>query len=202
MPDLTVLKELKKGDIVTLSDPQTEIIMGGPSDFEIIEKRTYSHDLFKIYAYVLSGAKEEDNLFFMIKVVDGQYDLRVYYLDHGGTKEEVLGEGWNHWNEDGDSFSLEFIAEMATDEDENSYEKIVFKQKDFGAFYDVILHKYIDREGDAEELLTSICEYETEEEIENPDVFIEWTGEFKGGWVEVYYGSLIHSSHVEAYPKA
>jgi len=197
MTDLKVYTKLKKGDIVTLSDPQTEVLMGGPADFEVGEIRVYTHDFFTIYAYQLRGNKEDDNLFFMVKVVDGEYDLRVYYLDHGGTQEELLEEGWYHWTEDRDAFAQQFVVEY-TDEDSKVSEEVVYRQKSFGPFYKTILKRNIS--GTTEELVASICEYESEGDIDNPEVFIEWSGEYNGGWVEVYYGAQLHYSHVEIFP--
>jgi len=196
MPDLKVYTELKKGAIVTLSDPQTELLFGGPADFEVGETRLYTHEFFTIYAYQLRGSKEDDNLFFMVKVVDGEYDFRVYYLDHGGTQEELIEEGWFHWTEDKDAFSQQFVVEY-TDEDNNVSDEVIYRQKSFGPFYKTILKR--DISGTTEELVASICEYESGEDIDNPEVFIEWSGENNGGWVEVYYGAQLHYSHVEVF---
>ncbi len=201
MADLDIYTKINKGDMITLSDPQTEVVMDGPGEFEVKEKRVYTHELFKIYAYLLHAEKDEDDVFLMVKVVEEDYDFRLYYLDHGGTQEELIDEGWGHWSEDGDSFAAEFTVEIPTGETEDSFEEITFKEKDFGPFYKTILNRYTTPGEDSEELVASIAEYETQEDIDNQEAFIEWTGEYNGGWVEVYYGSRIHNSQIEVYTK-
>ncbi|MFQ5646164.1 MAG: hypothetical protein ACE5GM_04480 [bacterium] len=200
-------RSVKPGDIVTLSDFQTEMDFGGPTDFEIVRKRHYTHKLFEMICCDLEN--EQAGLMLMIKEVDRVCELRVYVLDHEGTKKELKEDGWEHWEEDGDRLFPAFSAEIPADESleegqkkEDGFLTVTFRQKSFGAFYDVAVCDITgdeDRDNQDSERITTVGEYVTDQEVMNPEAFIEWSGDYEGGWVEVYYGAQVQPSHLEIF---
>jgi len=81
----------KIGDIITLSDLQTQKEFNEMSvDFRIKEVRTYREPsgLFKYTGYIAGykpkDSEEENIIMLMVRQIDDDYDLLVYYMDNEG----------------------------------------------------------------------------------------------------------------------
>jgi len=85
-------KSFRKGDIVTLSDIQTQKEFGElSSDFRIIEVRTYREpsDFFLYTGYVCEYQgtdedKDPQQIMVLLRQMNDDYDLFVYYMDQDG----------------------------------------------------------------------------------------------------------------------
>ena len=173
-----------KGDIMTLSDLQTIASFNATDgvDFTIEEVRIYHEpgDLFTYTGYVTEEINDRRYML-IIRQVDDVADLLLFYLDQEGNAEEYVDA---IINEDGDDFEQNFEVEI----DEVDVTWIKKSSTIFGVEVE------IDEEV---KLPLTLCEFGTNEEINNPIAFIEWSGDVEEGWLEMWYGCSIKEYEVE-----
>ena len=180
--------EYDVGDIVTLSDIQTQKQYKETSvDFKIIEKRVYQepNDLFTFISYLVEDP-DELKLMLMIRQVEDEEDLRLYYLD----QEEIAAEYVEAIiTENGEDLEETFEANIILDDDSEK-EVTWYKQRIiFGIETEI-------RSSDHTNDIKTIADYYTKDHEENPHCFVEWTGD-EEGWIEVWYGCDIRIDDVE-----
>jgi len=98
-------------DIITLSDLQTQKEFGKLDvDFSIKEVRKYVHPegIFDYTGYIanyqVDEKTEEQKILLLIRRIENDYDIRVYYLDNDGPSENFIPV-----------FSEEYDATVTTD---------------------------------------------------------------------------------------
>lgn len=183
------LKGYKVGDIMTLSDLQTQMEFDQPSyDFTLIEVRNYkeSGGMFEFIGYVVENP-DEQKLMLLVRTMGEDYDLMFYYLDQDGD----IGDFESLLSEDGDDFIDEFDAEQEID---GKQLKAGFKKKSYGTVFGVEHNS----SSDSEETIKTIAEYLTEDEYGgNNHAFIEWSGDNKDGYFELWYGCEFAPHEIE-----
>lgn len=171
----------EKGDIITISDLQTIATTGNVDglDLEISDVREYSmeNDLFTYTGYIAEN--EETTYMLMIRQVDTEYDIILFYLDQEGNAEDYYDAVIN---EDGDDFEKSFEVEIEGDD----IEWVMKSSTMFGVDIEI--------NGQKMEPLT-LAEYGTNNETNNPFAFLEWSGT-DGGWLEIWYGCPIKEHEV------
>lgn len=220
-------RNYKVGDIITLSDIQTQSEFDQMSvDFLIREVRTYKEPSgFFIYTgyiaeYQATDDKEAQTIMLLLREFDEDYDFRVFYMDTEGSSpefeslfvevdvepEEEDGPGEEY--EDGDMAEI-IEADEHVEEDSNLSEDLVDRFEVVVYHEDNELEITWDRQGDSwfgietwstktEGDTKTFAEYFTNDECAgNPHCFVEWTGGIKEGWIEVWYGCDIRENDIE-----
>jgi|GEM_PF-5570376 len=180
------------GDIMTLSDLQTQAEFDDTSvDFQIEETRLYKEPggMFEYHAYV-AKAPNERKYMLLIRVVDDEADVMLYYLDQDGDIE-VFAE--HILNEDQDDFLKDFTVEI----DEEDVTWVRKRPTTFG------VKTTTSNENGKDEDQRAIVEYgasdETAEATNNTHAFLEWCGDEKNGFVEMWYGCEIQPHEIQIY---
>lgn len=195
------------GDIITLSDLQTQKDYDSlKTDFLIEETRLYEdpNDLFKIYAYIVKpeveGKEDEPPYMIAIKAVGNDFDVFVYYLDSDGpvylsdSDDEEAEQDCDFLgilNDDYDSFKDRLEVTMTKEEGEGTQKVEItwdLQQQTHGV-------EFIDGN---DEGITSLAEYFTNDDTGgNPHCLIDWRGDAKDGFMEVWYGCTIEPHEIE-----
>lgn len=225
--DVSNFKGFRKGDIATLSDIQTQKEFGDlTTDFKIIEVRTYRepNDFFHYTGYICEyqGKKEDDEpqqIMILLREMEDMYDLFVYYMDQDGDVTdyaEHLIEEKEIEDENSEEDSADLDEDNLYDNEEDENESIT---EDLKERWEVTLHF---DEGDTDvtwdkkgagstfgvettstetgDDVKTLAEYFTNDETHgNPHCFIEWTGDSKKGWIEIWYGCEIKPEDIEMF---
>lgn len=185
------------GDIITLSDIQTQIEYKKTNvDFVITEKREYNHpeNLFKYTAFIASydPDKTDDieakDIMVLVREIGNDYNLRLFYLDNCGLVEnfEPL------FCESEDDLIDRFEVDLHFG-DENL--PVTWDKQDKTNFG---IETY-STEFESSQCKT-IAEYFTNDDTKgNPHCFIEWSGDKEDGFVEMWYGCDIEIFDVDFY---
>lgn len=187
----------QEGDVITLSDIQTQQEYGESEvDFIITSTRVYQEPekAFVYTGYIASykqNTPDEKQIMLLIRQIEDNFDLRVFFLDSDGPSEDFEPL----FNDLEEEDLLERIeATLFFDDGDLSVTWDRQGQTNFG-----IEAIYSDSE---EPMLKSIAEYFTNDETHgNPHCFIEWTGDREGGYVEVWYGCDIREDDVEIFQR-
>jgi len=191
------------GDIVTLSDFQTQTEFGQPEvDFKITAARSYRcpDDRFLLTCYILEGPNDDEQPFMlMVKEVGDAYDLFVYFLEQQGELYKAEDgqpecELLNLFKEEEDDLK-ERIEAAIVDKDGN--EQSVTWDKQNGSTFGV---QYSDT--DEDNGITTVAEYFTDDgEVNygNDRCFIDWKGSQESGSIEAWYGCLVEDHEVQVY---
>ena len=180
----------KKGGIVSLSTTQTiEDFNTLSVDFEIKDVREYHepNGSLDYTGYLLHSHLEPELMYMlMVRKVGNDFDMLLYYLNIEGDVSEagevVLTEG-------GENFRERF--EITLDDAEGNPQEVTWDQKGSGTFFGV---EYKDSEDAGTK---TISEYFTNDACgNNPHVFLEWSGDSKDGWVEMWMGHEVKPTEV------
>lgn len=174
------------GDILKLSDLDTQTEFGESSvSFKIKERRKYEHDGigFVFTGYVVQAPnKEQQDFMLMIKEVGNVYDLLLFYMDGCG---EITGTPL--LDKEGG-----LVDYFETSTQLNNKEVVVPWNRQGPTIHGVVLN------ADLTPDLRSIGNYHTAStEFKYPYLFVEWTGDEKTGFFEMWFGSLIQASDLE-----
>jgi len=179
------IKELlghEKGDIITISDLQTIATYEKTEglDLEIKKVRKYSEaDLFTYTGYVASDESGQ-KFMLMIRQVDDEFDLILFYLDQEGDAEDYYDAVIN---ENGDDFEETFEVEIEGED----VEWIRKSSSIFGVEIEI--------NGTKGKPLT-IAEYGTNNDTNNPFAFLEWSSTDEDEWLEIWYGCQIKEHEI------
>ena len=183
------------GDILTLSDIQTQKEFNELSmDFRIKEVRTYKepNDIFTYTGYVLDydprDGEDPIPLMLIIRQMCDDFDLMLYYLDQEGSmedfKEHILKSDEQDFK---DNFEVTVTFKDKTSD-------ITWDKKAAGTFFG------IETTSNSNSDHKTIAEYITSDDNDgNPFAFIEWTGDHKKGFVEIWYGCQIRLEDAELF---
>lgn len=194
MSDINNFIGFEEGDIVTLSDLQTQRDFGSLSaDFRIKQVRTYRepNNFFCYTAYICEYPKkdEEDemSIILLVRQMDKDFDLMCFYLDSEGDSSEFEAL----FTEDGEDLENRFDSCLSLDEGEVD---VTWDKKNSESTFGVEV-----KSGDKTDQKT-IAEYYTADEAGgNNHAFIEWTGDKENGYLEIWYGCEIRTEDVEIY---
>lgn len=207
--------KFKEGDIITLSDLQTQVEFNSTSaDFLIKEVRTYTEPSgsFTYTGYLAAykpGDEIDEQKGIMLLVRDFKdigYDLRVYYLDQDGPvgDYEVILERKPCVSESDEEPDEEDIPEITVDLSDRFDNVLYLDNEEFHVTWDkqgVTFFGVETRSTSMKNDQKTIAEYFTDDETKgNPHCFIEWTGDEIEGWIEIWYGCDIRTEDVEMYP--
>ncbi len=225
--DVTNFKGFGKGDIITLSDIQTQKEFEElTADFKVTEVRTYREpgDFFHYTGYicVYQGKSDDDEpqqVMVLLREMKEMYDLFVYYMDQDGDIKEydwlIEEKAVEEDKEDGEESDEDTVVVIEETEEE---------EEDSGTTEDLVerfeVTQHFD-EGDievtwdkteagstfgvettsteAERDTKTFAEYFTNDVQDNPYCFIEWTGDSKNGWIEIWYGCEIKPEDLEMF---
>lgn len=218
-----VIKHIENGGkvVVRLSDQQTieESISRGAGTEGIdhaiksVRKFVDESDLstYLLFELVDAGVDDPDDLYLCVKIVDNEIDMRVYFIDENfepRLRSEIIDaeeDLWLYDEDDVDDYlndvdpdinSVSYVEEI--EQTLNKKKTITFEQKSQGELYGT--SKLTPPEsGVDEDEFTTIVEYSTEADIENPELMILEVGndEDTGGFVTVLPGSTINESEVD-----
>jgi hypothetical protein len=181
----------KKGDIISLSTGQT---MTDHNEFElemiIIETRVYHepNGMFTYTGYLCKPQNRDDMTYmFLIRQVDADFDLMLYYLNNDGSiveaREMVL-------TDDGQDLVPQFCIDIPFSNGESH--PVNWTKKAAGSFFGI---EFTDPDNTG---ITTICEYQTDDPCgENPHGFMDWKGDAEDGWVEFWMGSPVQPFEVK-----
>jgi len=207
-------RNIKPGDVLCLTDEQTikdlmedknpNAMDGLKCPVKTVLKIKEANGLAE---WILCHLDHEESLYFLVKIVDDEHDLRVYYIPDDiqpMTKGDLINNE-SFWMfqepEDPDDFipaDLEYTVEIEQD----------------GAIYSVKggeLHgecrEYPKPAGLRQPLMCSIVEYNTDKDVESKEILILEIGGLddegdrieEGGVVTFYLGGNINSSDVELF---
>jgi hypothetical protein len=189
----TDLTRFKKGETVSLSTAQViENFNAITVDFEIKDVRQYNKPNGALdYTGCLLHTHLDADLMYMLMVrrIGDEFDMILYYLDIEGDVSEA---GEVVLTEDGENF-LEQFNVVIIDADGNPQE-VNWVQKGGGTAFDV---NYVDLDDKA---TRTISEYFTNDKCGgNPHAFLEWNGDSKKGWIEMWMGHKVSQSDVKLY---
>lgn len=199
MPEISEFLGYGVGDIITLSDLQTQKEFKKMSvDFTIIETREYAHPegVFTYTGYIASyqatSDDEEQQIMLLIRKIGTSYDLQVYYMDNDGPSENFEGM----FVEGIDDLEERFESKLFFDDLEEPLEVTWDRQGPTNFGIEVTSSESEVEEPDCK----TIAEYFTSDDIRgNPNCFIEWTGDKVGGYIEVWYGCDIRVEDLEMF---
>ncbi|HPY75888.1 MAG TPA: hypothetical protein PLB63_10845 [Planctomycetota bacterium] len=187
VPYLAQLYSMKKGNVITLSDPITMSEYGHSIDCEIMRVIWYDHNDFRFMKIDLENLEESSELYLFVKEVKGDFALFLGMLDHEGLHKTLIKDGWEHVDSTENKFSEKFgsIFECHGEETE-----VVFSQYEFGGYYDV--HSSIVKEP------VGICEYFPEEipsDLDWRHAIVIWQGK----WISCYYCIEVHQGNIDLF---
>lgn len=188
-----------EGDIITLSDFQTQEQFEAPEvDFRIISVRTYEEPdgafTYRGYILIPPDAEEDREEKYMILLMQSGdvHEIRVYYLDAGDEVYEAP-EG----EEECPFYALLDLEENALGE---RLESIISTEKgDRDVTWDLQdqTHGVLVTESE-NECLCTLGDYYTEDDNGgNNYCLIDWRGDEKDGWIELWYGCPIKEHEIE-----
>lgn len=203
MEELQAFLDYKPGDIITLSDFQTQKDFDASTvDFLIESIRVYEdpNGSFRIYGYVvkpeIEGKEDEPPYLIAIKAVGDVFDIFVYYLDSDGPV--YMNEG-----EDQDcEFLLLLNNEFDGFLDRLEVQVTTEKGEEFDINWDLQdeTHGVVFSDG-TEEGITTLADYYTEDDNGgNNYCLVDWRGDVEKGFMEVWYGRTIQPHEIEIVP--
>jgi hypothetical protein len=181
-------------DIITLSDLQTQKEFGKLDvDFSIKEVRKYVHPegIFDYTGYIanyqVDEKTEEQKILLLIRRIENDYDIRVYYLDNDGPSENFIPVFSEEYDDLVDRFEVD----------------LHFDDEDFSVTWDRQGKTVFGVEclvNNVEQSCKTIAEYSTNDETKgNPYCFIEWSGDKTDGYIEIWYGCEVRGNDVEMF---
>ena len=182
------------GDIITLSDIQTQMAYNKSKiDFKISEVRVYKEPQggFTYTAYIAEYKPddEEEHQIMLIVLTLGVgeiFELRLFYLDGDG----VSGDFEPLFMENDDDLVERFEVTLHIEGEDLP---VTFDKQGPTSFGVEFYTNEI-----SEPQCKAIAEYFTEDECRgNPHCFIEWTGDKKDGFIELWYGCEIKPYEVK-----
>lgn len=210
-------RSIKPQSTITLSDQQTlELAM---KEGRGLESRDYVvHSVFtfrdndrfgewKLFELV----DEEQDLYLLVKIVDDQLDVRVYFapeedeFDPGNRADMIDDE--HYWMfmepEDPDSFKLEeleFTEEFGWlfDDGKGGETEVVYQMKKQGVLFGEGEDLPV-KSGD-KPLFTALVEYRSVEDAENPEALILETGgeeSDEGGYITLLFGCPVKTEEID-----
>lgn len=207
-------RQLKPGSTISLSDTQAlEDSMGeglglSARDY-VVKERLIVRDLDALVEWILFQLQsDEDKIWFLVKMVEGEIALRVYFEAEGfepGTRADLIeNEVFWLFDEplDPESFKcneLSYAREITQDLDEEQGKReIRFRIKGQGELHGACTHE--PRGSWPETMMATIVEYAAEEESPNSELMIlELGGEEgdEGGLITLLLGCEIRQGEVE-----
>jgi len=182
-------------DIITLSDIQTQLEFNNLEvDFTIVSTRKYKHpdDIFSLTCYIASyqasRGVEAQQIMLVVRQIEKDFDLRVYYLDSDGPSDnfEAIFE------KDGNDLIDRFDVDLHFDSDTLPVTWDKQGQSTFGV--------ECSASESSDVLCKTIATYFTNDDTRgNPHCFIEWTGDKFGGYIEIWYGCEIQNTDIEMF---
>ena len=147
-------------------------------------------------------ADKDQNVWLMVKIVDEQISLKVYFevdeFEQGNRKDIIEREDlWlfekpedlEHFDYNDLKYALEII--QPTDKG-----KIIFRQKGQGELFGTCTQNPV--QSGMEEIFTTIVEYDTVDDCDNPELLILELGDNKeGGVITLMLGTEINLNEVE-----
>lgn len=190
------IKELlghKVGDIITLSDIQTLISLGDDVSLPIIETRIYNEPegAFTYYAYIIRAPAREDEeegqkYMVLIRTVEDETEIQLLYLDQAN--------------------SIDCYAEHLLDEEEDFTESFEVEIQGVGDVEWIKKFSWfgIDTETSEDEDVPprTLGEYDSDTDERVSKCFLEWTGDEKEGYMEVWYGCPIKAHDIEIFERS
>ncbi len=189
------------GDIITLSDSQTQIEFDELSvEFVITEVRTWKgpDDLFTYTGYIAEytpAGKDTEQVMLLVREVDREYDLRVYYLDQDCGADELAHALVVDQSIDESLYDEEertMLPEISETLAEQFNATIFVGDEELPVRWDrqaVFFGVMASSTGMPKEDMRVLGLYFTEDETGgNKNCMIEWSGDSETGWFEVWYG--------------
>ena len=190
-PLLDKIFKLKRGKVITLSDPLTMDYFKKTTDFQVTGSCSYYHSTFRLFALDIQNetdGPEPLELTLFVKQVDEDFALYIAMLDHEASNRELESQNWYHLDDSKDKFSEVFSSEFEMDD---GLVQVDFVEYDFGGFYDVI-------SSESEGKPIGICEYSPYE----PPRLFDWQHAivtWEGDWIRCYYAREIHERNFELF---
>lgn len=203
--NLQELQELGINDIITLKDLQTQKEYNALSaDFRIREIRNYNDPngrfnyIGLICDYENKTDGDEQSIMVMVRNFPTlhNWDLFVYYLDNDGDVNDMI----DFVTEDGEDLVSTFEVDLHFDD---ATLPVKWDKKQTGTTFGVESFTFAsddDIEYGVDPDCKTTAEYFTDDETRgNPHCFVEWTGDDRTGWVEIWYGCEITEHDIEVY---
>jgi len=207
MLDIHKLASHKVGDIVTLSDLQTQIEFNSLKvDFVIDAVRHYNEPsgVFKFTGYVVhaDGKPDEPPYMILIKEVGNAHDVFVYYLDSnhefyvakdGQPPCEVMNFVLNDTR---DNFRSRIECDVAYKEG-STHVVWDLQGTTFGVKYKESEGVYT---GDFSDSIVTLGEFFTNSDNKgNSYCLMDWSGDIDPGFLEIWYGCVIKNHEIEIF---
>jgi len=188
-------KGFNKGDIITLKDIQTQKDFGELSvDFPIIETRSYRepNNFFLytgyVFEYLLPDSEDPIKMMLLIREVGDESDVMVYYLDGEGNATEYE----SLFIESGEDLENRFEVTMHLEKGDSD---VTWDKKNDESTFGVITES-----SETGKDHKTLAEYYTEDDTDNnPHALVEWSGDTKKGWIEIWYGCEARKEDIELY---
>lgn len=180
------------GDVVTLSDIQTQETFNSPTvDYAIKEIREYvePNGVFKYTCYLIENS-DSDGLMLLVREVGDDFDMLICYKVGEFVIDEMIAKTF--LNPEKEDFADTFIGSIQTEEGEDT--DVLWVKKDSGTTFGVTYNST----GGPGKAPHHICEYQNDTWSDNPHAFMDWIDNPDGdGYLEVFYGSEIKTHEVE-----
>lgn len=191
------------GDIITLSDLQTQIEFDSPSvDFTIDEVRHYreANGVFELYGFIVHttrSGQEEPPYMIVAKVAGNAHDMFIYYLDSSselyiakqGQPECVYVDAL--FTQSHDNFKDRIAVDIAYGEE---VKNVSWDLQDttYGVRY---------KSTNKEEGIVTLGDFYTNDDNKgNSYCLMIWTGRIEKGYIEIWYGANIKDHEVDFLP--
>jgi len=181
-----------KGDIITLSDIQTQKDFNEMTvDFKIIETRIYREPKnFFVYTGYIFNYQSPDNdepikMMILIRQVGDDSDVMVYFLDNEGSASDFIPL----FTEDKKDLINRFEVTIHADKDID----VTWDKKNDESTFGVLTQS-----SETGSDHKTLAEYFTNDDAAgNPHAFVEWTGDIDKGWLEIWYGCEARKEDIE-----
>lgn len=191
------LASYRVGDLITLSDLQTQIEASDlAKEFPITQVRKYRHPegIFEHTGYLIDGP-EDVTYMVLVKTVGQNHEIYVYYIDTEGRLYEAE-EGdeecplWGLFDENQDELLERIEACVQFGDGEEDYRDVSWDKQD--VFNGVVID-----DGETE----GVCclgEYYTGDENDgNNYCLLDVRGNTDDGYIEVWYGTPIKDHEID-----
>lgn len=230
---------VRPGDIIALTDEQAiqdslEKGLGAEGMQYEVKRVTRIRELNELCEWLLFDLDSEEELRLMVKIVDNEIDIRIYFAAEefrAGDRVDMLEQDC-YWlfkePEDPDNFDpveLQFTEELEWSvplDNDGVVDNVLFQQKGFGELFGKVT--ITPAESGMDNLVASVVELVTNEDVPNPELLIMETGavgsividydeeedketteetetdsERRGGLIELFVGTPINLSEVEVF---
>lgn len=220
LKDPSFWEDIKPGSVLVLNDAQAmmeAVKRGQDADGGInyeIKRILRLKELNNLAGWTLLKLEGVDEVWFMVKVVGQEIDLRIYFevpeFESGNRADMIAKE--MHWlfeNPGPDWQSnyneLQYTTSVNIDQnpgDNSPATRTTYQQKPFGVMYARCSEE--PKQAASDDYLATIVEYATTDKAENPEMlFLELGGEDRreGGYIMMMLGCAVSASDVRVFKK-